>query len=293
LANFQQKKQKKNTCELEDIAMIGELKNLKVLNLSGSNIRQLPKEIEQSTEIKLLDLTNCSKLEVIPPNVLSNLKKLEELYMKRSFDKWEIEEQSMERRNARISDLDNLSNLTTLQIKIPNVKILSKFLFLENLERYEILIGNNWDWDDESDSDSEDEPEILRTLKLCLDRSFQLEVGIKKILKSCECLYLGEMEGVDCIPDEDFPKLKYLNIKGNAEIQYIISWTGVPRVAFPLLESISLQGVTNLEKICHGQLAEGSFGNLRKLEVHSCDSLRFMFSSSVVDSHSLFNEKVR
>jgi hypothetical protein len=127
--------------------MIGELKNLKVLNLSGSNIRQLPKEIEQLTDLKLLDLTNCSKLEVIPPNVLSNLKKLEELYMKRSFDEWEIEEQSMERRNARISDLDHLSNLTTLQIKIPNVKILSKFLFLENLERYEILIGNDWDWD--------------------------------------------------------------------------------------------------------------------------------------------------
>jgi hypothetical protein len=113
----------------------------------------------------------------------------------------------MERRNARISDLDHLSHLTTLQIKIPNVKILSKFLFLENLERYEILIGNDWRWD----RGSEYEPEILRTLKLCLDRSFQLEVGIKKILKSCECLYLGEMEGVDCIPDEDFPKLKYLN----------------------------------------------------------------------------------
>jgi hypothetical protein len=62
--------------------MIGELKNLKVLNLSGSKIRQLPKEIEQLTDLKLLDLTNCSQLEVIPPNVLSNLKKLEELYMK-------------------------------------------------------------------------------------------------------------------------------------------------------------------------------------------------------------------
>ncbi|GMY21254.1 disease resistance protein [Fagus crenata] len=44
-------------CELEDIAMIGELKNLKVLSLSRSNIRQLPKEIEQLTDLKLLDLT--------------------------------------------------------------------------------------------------------------------------------------------------------------------------------------------------------------------------------------------
>jgi hypothetical protein len=57
------------------------------------------------------------QLEVIPPNVLSNLKKLEELYMKRSFNQWEIEEQYMERRNARISDLDHLSTLDHLTNK--------------------------------------------------------------------------------------------------------------------------------------------------------------------------------
>jgi hypothetical protein len=45
-----------------------------------------------------------------------------------------------------------------------------------------------------------------------------------------------------------------------------------------------------LEKICHGQLAEGSFGNLRKLEVCGCDSLRFMFSSSVVGYFSKLQE---
>jgi hypothetical protein len=275
-------------CMLEDIAMIGELKNLNALRLSDSHIRQLPKEIERLTNLKLLDLTGCYRLKVIPPNVLSNLNKLEELYMKESFDEWEIEEQGMERRNARISELDRLSNLTTLQINIPNVKILSKFLFLENLERYEILIGNDWIW--YWDRGSEDEPEILRKLKLCLDRSFQLEVGIKKILKSCECLYLGEMEGVDCIPDEDFPKLKYLNIKPEAKIQYIISCTGVPRVAFPLLESISLKCLNKLKKICHGQLAEGSFGNLSRLNVYGCDSLRFVFSSSVVGSLSKLQE---
>ena len=45
-----------------------------------------------------------------------------------------------------------------------------------------------------------------------------------------------------------------------------------------------LNRMIKLEKICHGQLAEGSFGNLRRLEVCGCDSLRFMFSSSVVGS---------
>ena len=56
------------------------------------------------------------------------------------------------------------------------------------------------------------------------------------------------------------------------------------------MESISLDSLYKLEKICHGQLAEGSFGNLRKLEVSYCDSLRFMFSSSVVGSLSKLQE---
>ena len=51
-----------------------------------------------------------------------------------------------------------------------------------------------------------------------------------------------------------------------------------------------LNRMIKLEKICHGQLAEGSFGNLTKLEVYSCHSLRFMFSSSVVGSLSKLQE---
>uniref|UniRef100_A0A2N9HNW4 NB-ARC domain-containing protein n=1 Tax=Fagus sylvatica TaxID=28930 RepID=A0A2N9HNW4_FAGSY len=51
-------------------------------------------------------------------------------------------------------------------------------------------------------------------------------------------LPLDNLQALHLIDYEDFPKLKYLKIKENAELQYIISWTGVQRVAFPLLESI-------------------------------------------------------
>ncbi|KAF3965045.1 hypothetical protein CMV_010738 [Castanea mollissima] len=132
-------------CQLEDVAIIGELKNLKALTLSGSNIKQLPIEIGQLTHLQLLDLKRCTRLEVIPPNVLSNLKRLEELYMKSSFNKWQVDGESTERNNTRVSELDYLSRLTTLCIHIPNAKILPKASLFEKLERYEILIGNDWD----------------------------------------------------------------------------------------------------------------------------------------------------
>ena len=66
-------------CKLQDISVIGELKKLEILCLRGSDIQQLPLELGQLTWLKLLDLRDCSKLEVIPPNILSNLSHLEEL----------------------------------------------------------------------------------------------------------------------------------------------------------------------------------------------------------------------
>ena len=58
---------------LGDIAIIAELKKLESLSLIGSNIEQLPKEIRQLIHLRLLDLSNCSKLQVIPPNIISSL----------------------------------------------------------------------------------------------------------------------------------------------------------------------------------------------------------------------------
>ena len=284
--------------ELEDVAIIGELKNLKALTLSGSNIKRLPIEIGQLTNLKLLDLKGCTKLEVIPPNVLSNLKRLEELYMKRSFNQWQVDGEITKKNNTRVSELDHLSLLTTLCIHIPNAKILPKALFFEKLERYEILIGNDWDWDGDSDSDNHDEFEISRMVKLELNKSFQVEEGIKILLKSCQHLDLILGEGIKNIlcevHKEGFPQLKHLYLRNSTDIQYIINLMGFQCVVFPLLEFLSLDNMTNLEKICHGhdQLAMGSLRSLKKLEVSNCDELKSVFSLTMLGCFSQLQEIV-
>uniref|UniRef100_A0A2N9I8X1 NB-ARC domain-containing protein n=1 Tax=Fagus sylvatica TaxID=28930 RepID=A0A2N9I8X1_FAGSY len=68
------------------------------------------------------------------------------------------------------------------------------------------------------------------------------------------------------VDQEGFPQLKHLYVRNSVEIQYIINSIGGQQVAFPILESISLINMSNLEKICHDQLAMGSFRNLKKLE---------------------------
>nr|XP_023920783.1 disease resistance protein At4g27190-like [Quercus suber] len=274
-------------CESEDMALIGELKNLKALVLVGSKIKQLPMGIRQLTQLQLLDLRRCTKLEAIPSNVLSNLKKLEEIHMNHSFNQWQVDGEITERSNARVSELDHLSQLTTL-LHIPNPKILPKALLFDKLVKYEILIGPEWNWYGNV------EFEISKTLKIDLDRNFQEEDGIKILLKSCEDLNLAPGRGIKNIlyevDKEGFPRLKHLYVQNSVEIQYIIDSIGFQCVAFPVLELLSLVNMINLKKICHNQLAMGSFHNLRKLEIRNCDNLIFVFSSTLLGCFSQLQE---
>jgi len=154
-------------CVLENIAVIGGIKNLVVLSLMNSNISQLPREIGLLTRLRLLDLSDCSKLEVIPPNVLSSLVALEELYMGNCFVQWEAEGIN----NASLDELKNLSHLISLEIHIPYSNNLPKDRLFEKLKRYVILVGDVWDW-------PTNQGEASRILKLKLNTSFQSEVGM-------------------------------------------------------------------------------------------------------------------
>ncbi|XP_034707965.1 uncharacterized protein LOC117931168 isoform X1 [Vitis riparia] len=51
--------------------------------------------------------------------------------------------------------------------------------------------------------------------------------------------------------------------------------------AFPVMETLSLNQLINLQEVCRGQFPAGSFGCLRKVELKDCDGLKFLFSLSV------------
>ncbi|CAL5336075.1 unnamed protein product [Camellia sinensis] len=123
-------------CELGDIAILKDLSNnLEILSLRGSNIEVLPSEIGQLTRLRLLDLGNCKKLTEIPQGVISNLSRLEELYILDEFGYRE------ERSKVNLDELGKLTLLTTLHIHIPNVMLLPKDLCFENLIRFKIFVG--------------------------------------------------------------------------------------------------------------------------------------------------------
>ncbi|KAH9688652.1 putative disease resistance protein [Citrus sinensis] len=294
--------------ELQDIAVIGELKNLEILCLRGSYIEQLPVEIGQLTRLRSLDLRDCDRLQVIPPNVLSNLSHLEELYI-RSFNKWEVEVEAAGVKNASLEELKHLPNLTTLELCIPDVNTLPKGLFFEKLERYRICVGR-WCWEDTS-------PTCSRTFRLLLgtDNCISFKSGHIVQLQRIEDLCLSGL------PDQDIielvnnklgsysSQLKHLWVEGcqapspkeskrckesTSEMRsneiILEDHVNVPNTFFlkgglPNLETLELYNV-NVERIWKSQLPAMSCGiqTLTRLIVYGCGELRCLFSSSIDNS---------
>ena len=219
---------------------------------------------------------------MIPPNVLSRLVQLEQLYVCNSFTQWELKGVNNER--ASLAELKHLSLLTTLELNILNANMLPKNLLFKKLKRYKIFIGDVWD--------QFDKPESSRALKLKLNSSFELEQGIKMLLSGIEDLCLDKLKGVKSIISEldskGFQQLKHLHVQNNSEMKYIIhsNGLGIADVVFPVLEIFSLKNMINLEEICHGQIPLTSFRNLSIVKVEHCEKLKFIFSSSTAEDLS-------
>ncbi|KAH9686988.1 Disease resistance protein [Citrus sinensis] len=268
-------------CGLEDIAIVGQLKKLEILSLRDSEIKQLPLEIGQLTRLLLLDLSNCSSLMVIAPNVISKFSRLEELYMGDSFSQWDKVEGGS---NASLAELKGLSKLTTLEIQVRDAQILLQDLVFVELSRYRICIGEVWDiWPVDSETSRLMKLHGLENVSSLLEN-----YGMKMLLKETEDINLYELKGVQNVvheldDGEGFPRLKHLRVESCSEILHIVGSVGrVHCTVFPLLESLFLSYLNNLETICGSQLTEDqSFSNLRIIGVQSCHKLKHLFSFSM------------
>ncbi|GKV47376.1 hypothetical protein SLEP1_g54281 [Rubroshorea leprosula] len=291
LNNLQTLRLDRSVLKVEDTgAVIGKLKNLQVLSLVGCDIEELPEQIGQLAELKLLDLSDCNNLKVVPSGVLSSLSKLEELYMRNGFDQWEIEDvKEQENKNASLSELKHL-NLTAIEVRINirNIQMIKEDLFPETLARYMILVGDMWhSWDSSFGSS--------KMLKLMLDARISSEHSVNKLLKKTEELHLQGLSGVNNVvnelDEEGFQELKYLFIQDAQNIDLVSSNSMKP--AFPKLEVLVLRNLDKMEKICNGSVRRSSFSNLRMITVEFCNLLKNLFSSSIAKRNLLQLQEIR
>ncbi|XP_039172871.1 uncharacterized protein LOC120295650 [Eucalyptus grandis] len=265
-----------DSSHLEDVAILGKLKGLQILSLVNSNIHRLPKEIGQLTKLRLLDLNDCSQLQIIEPGVLGSLTKLEELYMEDSFDKWNAPELTPAT-NASLIELNNMKNLCTLHVFIPNPSILPKDLNVEKLTKYKIRIGNARHWPSKCKGS--------RTLELKLDplSDFLWKGCIQSILGKSDDLLFDTLDGgeqsICTLSQKGFPNLKHLQVK-NSLVRYILQ--SPSHTDFRMLDSLVLKNLMNLEKICHNHISSKSFNRLKEVRVESCNKMEVLFPLSVV-----------
>ncbi|RHN74728.1 putative P-loop containing nucleoside triphosphate hydrolase, leucine-rich repeat domain, L [Medicago truncatula] len=285
-------------CVLEDISIVAELKSLEILSLEKSDITDLPKEIGQLANLRMLNLTSCSGLRFIPANLISSLTCLEELYMGNCFIQWNDVRSKDQRKSASLEELCNLSQLTTLDIMIQDVSAWPRNLqVFAKLERYNIFIGDMWKWTLEWSGGAS---ESSRILKLVESKStcILLDHGFNFLLNSTENLCLAKLQ---CVRDvlyelnsQGFPQLKHLCIQDSAELKYIVNSTGCihPNPAFPNLETLTLENLFNLEKICHGPIPIQSLTKLKSIEVKGCEKLKNLWYSLVRDLPQLLEIKI-
>ncbi|KAF7847840.1 hypothetical protein BT93_L2524 [Corymbia citriodora subsp. variegata] len=266
-----------DNCHVEDVAILGKLKALLILSFAGSTISRLPKEIGELTNLRLLNLSNCKELQIIEPGVLERLINLEELHMKGSFDQWMgNDETSSKSYNASLAELKSLTKLTTLEISIPDPAIFFEDgdLPFGNLIRFWINIGNV----------GGREYEGLRNMKLKLGGcdSILSKEWVQTTLQKTQYLHLDGLRELEKnaheLCSQGFPQLKHLDIQNSPSIKYIASSsTDLLLTAFTILESLFLDNLINLEKICNGLIAQKCFSQLKVMCIKKCHILKNMW----------------
>ncbi|XP_031260489.1 uncharacterized protein LOC116118639 [Pistacia vera] len=239
---------------IESVAIIGNLKKLEVLSLQHSPIKELPTEIGQLTQLKLFNLSNCWRLEIIAPNVISNLLQLEEFHVGGCPIQWKVEV---------LEELKLLSQLASLELDIKDKKMLPKDFFSKELKRYKISIG---DWS--SHYITYDEDEVLRMFELKFNSTISLEElqGIKNV----ELLRLAEFLDVENSFNEFATLMPLLNKK----------------VIFTNLTTLELNNIGSV-KIWDTQFPapmSSSYQNLTRFILKSCGKIKYVFPSSIAKS---------
>ncbi|KAG6793973.1 hypothetical protein POTOM_003200 [Populus tomentosa] len=274
-------------CKCKDLIWLRKLQRLRILGLMWClSIEELPDEIGELKELRLLDVTGCRRLRRIPVNLIGRLKKLEELLIgDQSFHGWDVVGcDSTGGMNASLTELNSLSQLAVLSLRIPKVECIPRdFVFPVSLRKYDIIFGNRFDVG-----------RYPSSTRLSLD-------GTSFNAKTFEQLFLHKLEFVkvwDCgdvftlFPAKLQQGLKNLKevIVGSCESLEEVFELGEAdegsseEKEMPLLSSLTLLELSELPElkcIWKGPTRNVSLENLVHLEVSYLERLTFIFTPSL------------
>ncbi|KAG7940924.1 hypothetical protein I3843_16G010800 [Carya illinoinensis] len=307
------------SCCLGDVSAIGTLGKLEILSFRYSKIEELPREIGNLNQLKLLDMKGCYSLKRIAAGVLSSLSRLQELYMA-EFKNWECTT-TMEgngegpSNNASFAELiPYFGEMKVLEISVSDIGYLPKEFDLSNSSlRFRINIKDDgrYLFENAISLEQEDAGHHWKVLE---------SRGVFGNLKHCEISKCQRSENIFWLAIvKDLVQLKSLKIHDCQNIQEILLKEGYQDkdkvvgdgITLPQLEKIHLSSLPRLIGTCKSMDSvevEGGgstssttlshklfssntilwFPNLVELHVEKCESLEVVFDLKglkVIENH--------
>ncbi|KAL7106324.1 hypothetical protein ACP275_07G105200 [Erythranthe tilingii] len=286
---------------------IRELVNLEVLDLSGSELYDLPDEIDELTLLRHMQLSfygpdDESEYAHLPPRLvspgfLSDIEKLETLTISVHPD---------DHRWAKIAepiskDIGVLENLSYLQFYFPQVQMFEDFIERSSswckgtLVKFKFIVGRDVKRiasrvPNEIELTFHEERQSLRFV----NGNEKVPQVIQNVLARATSFYLDHHMKVKSLSEfgiSVFKFLKFCLLRECPKIQSIIG-NNSTEGAFPCLEHLSIYYLWELEYICKSPSVKGSFPALTHLTVSTCRKLKFVLWESMLPSLSNLKELV-
>ncbi|KAH7834610.1 hypothetical protein Vadar_017878 [Vaccinium darrowii] len=287
--------------------LFSNMPDLRVLDLSSTDIKSLPTSISKLDSLRELVLSNCRLLNALPAGAICKLSQIEVIKLLGTG----LSDESIE---IVAKELSNLSSLSYLEFDFRTVRNLQHFL--ENsrswrerrLTQFRFYI-NNVDIDSDlyiGDHSSDFTIRIDRCL--CYrgggggeeeeERGSSLPSAIEDVLIKSDAFILighGKLRTLSEVGVLNKYELKSCCIQECNALEKIVNRNGLEMGAFSNLEHLYLVKLSNLKTILCLEMEEGpllppppnanTFTNLKSLRLSNCPKIEQLFSSGFMVQH--------
>ncbi|GJX58883.1 NB-ARC domains-containing protein [Tanacetum coccineum] len=254
-----------------DISILGVMKELEILILSDTGIKEIPQEIGQLVNLWRLEVMDCQYLSRVAPGVISKLWRLEELRI------------GFKSLGGGIYDLIvevmNLSKLTYLDLYVPRFDVIPEGFNIGKLKRFGIQIGLKVD-------------RITDHLERCfVIKDVDVEIALlewtKKLIKARPFAILHCTENIyNILPNlyhGGFNEFEHIVLEYCSNVSYLVDiadWkqlhVGEGKINekfFGKLKHLQLQSLFRLKALWNCSDQYISLSNLITLDIYDCEKL--------------------
>ncbi|KAB1670655.1 hypothetical protein ES319_1Z148400v1 [Gossypium barbadense] len=248
-----------HNCNLENFSSsLTNMRSLEILALIDTEIDEISEELVKLSALKYLRLSGVAirKEMNIPQTWLTSLQELHVIT----------------KNNLNLLELKSLSRLTALSLRLSTNQIPLEDFVLPKLQRYAIVVGENYGINREA---------FIRTLDI-QDFSSSLS-AFNNLFCNVEELNLRNVGGqkniVPSIDEMGVNELTSLRLKSCNDMEFLIDTKKDQgsTVAFSNLVELNIKSMVSLKGLCDGVSPSRFLQNLKQVRIKDCEELQVIF----------------